>query len=40
MLSSKIDTDVPGLYISIPTLNIAVDEEKNILEIADFSVTP
>lgn len=35
MLSSKISSDIPGLYISIPSLTIVVDEEENILEIAE-----
>lgn len=33
-LSTKIDSDIPGLYISIPSLTTAVNEEENVLEIA------
>ena len=33
-LSTNINADIPGLYISLPSLAIAVNEEENVLEIA------
>lgn len=34
MLSTEVDSNIPGLFISIPKLNIKVSERENILEIA------